>query len=327
MLTVTNSITGWTYENAHFTHITPKELQDYIAFFTTKEGMDIMPYVYRRSSATYDELTQSQQYYVCREEVENIETNMTFLSELLSGVTDIIEVGPGSRHPVMHKTIPIISCAHDLKCYNGVDYSEVYLETALDTVKQYAPYLKVRGVEADLLNGRVVVESNANAKKAILFFGITIGNFDVIQRNHVISQLAGLASTGDMLITTFDLNHDHETLINAYGNQYMQEFMSGVLHYLTDLCHDFNKYLNMFKFKTTWDGQKVAMYFEATEDLSFVLPGHGKIQVHRGQELRGVVAHKFTLESMSNLLLAHGFHVEQVLSVSDRVATAVCKKI
>ena len=46
MLTVTNSIAGWTYENTQFTHIAPKELKDYVAFFATKAGIDIIPYIY-----------------------------------------------------------------------------------------------------------------------------------------------------------------------------------------------------------------------------------------------------------------------------------------
>lgn len=300
-----------------------KELQDYVAFFTSEDGTDMMQYTYQDSGQRYDALTRnSEEYYVCRDEIENIKNNLDVIQKYMTDVTNVIEIGPGSEYPVEHKTLPILKCIRDLKCYYGLDSSATYLNSTMMFLRNNITNIQLRSIEADLLIGEISTPQ-CYGKKAILSFGITMGNFNRIQRDHVMTQLSKLAHSGDILIITFDINNDSQSLINAYTNS----FPYGILDYFNNkLCNEFKQYAHLLKLQVTFDGQKVETYFEAQDSFSFILPGYGKISVSKGQKLRGITSNKFNKPFVLGMLNEHGFDAVETLSVSGKIITVICRK-
>jgi hypothetical protein len=121
-----------------------KILDDYLAFFTTKEGADMLPYTYVNSSSLYDNLTKNcKRYYLCEDEIELIRNNQEKLSQHLKQVPYILEIGPGSLHTVEHKTLPMLSYAHNLKGYYALDVSRDYLIETCEFIKKHMPSIIV----------------------------------------------------------------------------------------------------------------------------------------------------------------------------------------
>ena len=93
-----------------------KIFDDFLAFFTTKEGVDILPYFYLNSNELFEDLVKNNShYYLFNDEVLLIKNNHLSLTKHLKDIIEIIEIGPGTTHPVKHKTIPILNYAVNLK--------------------------------------------------------------------------------------------------------------------------------------------------------------------------------------------------------------------
>src|SRR3990167_10750498 len=95
---------------------------DYYKFLTTTEGADILPYTYLSSGDSYEKLIKDcKDYYLFDDEVALIKNNHHKLKHYLSEITNIIEIGPGSKHTVINKTIPILQYAQNLESYLPID--------------------------------------------------------------------------------------------------------------------------------------------------------------------------------------------------------------
>lgn len=302
-----------------------KEFGDYIAFFTGSHGCDMVFYAYKGTAGTYNDMVQSDKYYLCREEIENIKQSKAVLESFLYEVNNIIEIGPGSDYTLLNKTIPILNASKNLVQYIGLDYSESYLNETLSFLKANSK-ISIDGIVADLLRDQVNIGDKIHGRNCVIFLGSTIGNFTKNDMRVVVSKIADICSNGDRLIITFDINQDENTIIAAYSNDLMAKWMQGILKYFVQYDPSIQSKLEQFKLKADWNGQRVQMFFEVQEDLTVFIPEYGEIKLKKGRQLRGVTAHKFTIDSISELLGASGFEISDILTVSGRMATILATK-
>lgn len=303
-----------------------KELGDYIDFFTSNHGCDMVFYAYKGTAGTYNEMVQSDKYYLCREEIENIKQGKAVLENFLYDSNNIIEIGPGSEYTLLNKTIPIFNVSKNLAKYIGFDYSESYLDETLSFLKANSKGIGISGIVGDLLHDKINIKDKVSGQNCVIFLGSTIGNFTKNDMRLAIDKISDICGNGDKLIITFDINQDKKTLLSAYSNELMGKWMQGILKYFIQYDPTMQSKLEKFKQKADWDGQKVQMFFEVQEDLSISIPEYGAVELKKGRQLRGVTAHKFTVDSIAELLGTGGFQISDILSISGRMATVLAIK-
>lgn len=310
--------------------INPKIFKDYINFFTTSKGIDMLPYVYLESNNLYDNLLKNNEdYYLFNDEVSLIGNNKDKLSKYLENVNDIIEVGPGSSYAVEHKTIPILTSALQLKNYHAIDYSKNYLVDICNIIKERMPSLKINTSESDIMQKYpITLNALINNKKAIMLLGSTLGNFNDFQQSYIVKQLSNLIDCNDIFILTVDMNQDPVSLIKAYSNTHTHQFIKEFLLYFSRINSSFTKYLNSFEIKINWDefNKLVDIFLIAKENLCFNLPRFGDIKIQYGQEFRGIKSRKPTINRVLSLLEINDFHVLDVLTHSNKMGMFICKK-
>lgn len=307
-----------------------KILSDYLAFFTTSEGADMLPYVYLESSKLYDNLVKNNHdYYLFRDEVSLIQKNKISLSHYLSDVINIIEIGPGSCHTMQHKTIPVLSCAAKLKTYQAIDHSENYLIDVCKFIRNQLPKIDVFSTEADLMQSiPIKLSKEVDGKKAIMLLGSTLENFTIAEQNYVIEQIVNLIDSGDIFILTVDTNQNEKLLLSAYANNHLYSLIGASLKYFSKINPNFAQYLNSFEATCVWNGELnfVDMYFVAKENISFHLKNYGNINIIKGQELRGIKSRKPSEQAVIDLLSKSGFDMVDMLVNSNKMKMFICKK-
>ena len=309
--------------------INKKTMDDYLDFFTKSTGADMLPYVYAESSSYYNNLIKNcSDYYLCKDEIEVINKNTDKLEKYLDNVTDILEIGPGSKHAVNNKTLPILQSAKNLKRYHALDYSKNYLKEACNVIQTKLPNLKIIPIKADLMNfGKLKLISEG--PKAVLSFGCTLCNFSIANQTQIIKEFSTLLNKKDVLILTIDNNQNKESLLKAYDNQYFYDFvMASLYHYLT-IDPTFKKHLSSFEVKVELNEylNLIDAFFIVKNDLSFYFQGYGNIQLFKGQQLKGIISHKPKTDQITDLLTQNSFEVIEILDNYDKMKLFICKKL
>ncbi|MES2214636.1 MAG: L-histidine N(alpha)-methyltransferase [Pseudomonadota bacterium] len=313
--------------------MTSQEKEDYFKFFTTEEGVDILPYVYKQSSDAYDQLVKNcPEYYIFHDEVNIIKNRRDIFKKYLSGIREIIEIGPGSDHAITHKTLPILSYANDVQSYHIIDNSAEYLAEAHNFVKNNTSKIDIYSLKADLFsNLDIKIKQKYNGPKCVLSFGITLGNFLVSDQSHIIGQIKKMTDRNDLLIMSVDTNHEVRSLLSAYSGKYNYELVRGALEYFAKINPSFLPHINSFAMKCVWNSclNAVETYFVAKDNLLFSLDNFGPIKISNGQKLKGIRSHKHRVEVVQALLSQNGFETLEILSYSnaDRIKTFICRKI
>jgi uncharacterized SAM-dependent methyltransferase len=308
--------------------MTLQEKTDYLQFFTTQQGADMAPYLFFDTiDACCDFYKNCNDYYLCRDEISIINKNGDIFTKYLAGVTDIIEIGPGFEYTVQNKTIPMLHYATDLINYHAIDCSSSYLKTAVNFLKKNVQQIKIHGIKADILSDKIKLEKVGHGKKCVMLLGGTLYNFTDIQQQQAMQRIVEIVDDG-ILIVYVDTNQDTDSALRAYSNNYWDALFMSILYNFANFTPSFAPYLQSFESRCVFDKDSslVRGYFVAKEDISFTSRDLGKIVIHKGQELRGVVSRKPTVQSVKDLMSQHNLKVLETLSVSDRTTTFICSK-
>ena len=307
-----------------------KMMNDYLAFFTTPEGADMLPYAYMESSDNYDNLIKyNSDYYLFNDEVQIIKQNKDLFTKYLSGIESVVEIGPGSDYAIEHKTLPILHSTKNLKTYCAIDISTNYLDDACNFIRNHYDNIEILGVEADILQPQNIELEKIHGRKVVLFLGSTLGNFNHNQQIHIVKQLSHLTKINDILILTADNNQDEECLLKAYTNSFTKLFLLGILKFFSRIDCDFKQYIAEFDVQCKWekDLQLIDICFVSKTNISFRLENYGNIEIKAGQEFRGIKTRKPSVNSVIKLLNDNNFSVLETFDNSNKMHTFLCKKI
>jgi uncharacterized SAM-dependent methyltransferase len=281
--------------------IDKKILDDYFAFFTTEEGADILPYFYIENSHLFDELVKnSEKYYVFRDEVELIKNKKDILSNYLSDVSNIVEIGPGSFHSIENKTLPMLSYAKNLKNYYAVDFCEKYLKDACDFIKSNTQGFEISAIKADVIECSLEKFSCVDdQKKLFLLMGSTLCGFDDHEKNVFFHKILNAMNGEDLFFITIDSNNDKRSLLEAYSSKYDYDLCFACLKYFATISQNFEQYLSFFDIIVSWNEELrfVETYFKVRVDMIFDFPSYGKVSLKKGQKLRIASFKNLTIEN------------------------------
>ena len=305
-----------------------KALEDYYNFFTTKEGADILPYVYIEKPSAFDDLVKNcKDYYLFQDEVNLILENQDILSHYLTNISDIIEIGPGFTHSVEHKTLSILQAAKDLKNYYPIDIAKDYLINACNVVAKKFKHVQVHPIEANML---ALSASNLHDKipnhKALIFLGSTLCGQTSEEQSLIIRSIYEALSSGDLFILTVDTNNDADSLIKAYINN-IDIIMASLEHFIRYMP-GFKEHLDKFKPGCVWNAELkyIDQFFTAKENLTFYYPNYGMISIEKGQELRGIKSRKISEQETINLLIKEKFLILDIINGRNNMKIFICQK-
>jgi uncharacterized SAM-dependent methyltransferase len=309
-----------------------KKLDDFYRFFKG-EYIDMLPYIYAEPSDAYKRIVKDcEDYYIFRDEVENIENNKEKLTKYLANVKDMIEIGPGFNEVMTKKTLPIVSCANKLKRFFVVDSSACYLDEACEFLRNHTSNIEIHSIEADLMSEQAIrLPENKcgdeTGQKCILFLGSTLGNFTDNQRYHVLKQLHDMIDVGDLVILTADTNLNGDSVVKAYTGEDFNDFARCALWHFIKINSYFDKHVMSFDIKCRWnEAEKFLLrYFVANEVIKFKFGEYGEIKIEKDQELSGYKCRKDSTEKMVYLLKKY-FSIVDILSVSGKMKTFICQK-
>ncbi|MCT4635068.1 MAG: L-histidine N(alpha)-methyltransferase [Rickettsiales bacterium] len=310
--------------------IDQKTFNNYVDFFTTEHGADILPYAYLASGNLYDELLEKNpSYYLFSDEVSLIKSNFHKISQYLSEIEEIIEIGPGSSRAVNNKTIPILNCAPNLKNYYAIDHSIDYLTDVYKCISNKIPQLNIFTIEANLLQTKPIkVNTQTTGKKALSLLGSTLENFTINEQKQIIKKIYNIIDYDDLFILTVDTNQDEESLGLAYSREHNIKFIMGALHHLSKTIPDFTPYIDSFRIGVNWEKEHstVDTHFIAKNSFSFHFDNYGDIMIREGQKLRGVKSRKPTTDNMIKLLNNNGFSIIDTFTNSNKIKMFLCQK-
>jgi L-histidine Nalpha-methyltransferase len=170
----------------------------------------------------FQQIMKMDEYYLTSCETEILESSKESLLEHFDNGNkpfDLVELGAGDGA----KTTVIID--HFLKSkvlftYIPIDISpNVMGILSADLVKKF-PQLHFKGICGDYLECMGSIKRMGHNRKAVLFLGSNIGNFNHSDAAIFLESIRNNLSSGDFLLIGFDLKKDPEIILKAYNDSH-----------------------------------------------------------------------------------------------------------
>lgn len=274
----------------------------------------------KAGSDLFDDITRLPEYYLTRAERSLLVEHAREIAEL--GATALIELGSGTSEKT-RVLLEAMTNEGSLDLYVPVDVSEQTLRDAVASLATEFPAVRFHGIVDDFHG--CFHRFPASDRRLIAFLGSTIGNLDPQQRSRFFFDLECAITRDDILLIGFDLVKDSERLLAAYndGAGVTAAFNRNALNVLnahvgTDFAPE------QFEHEAVWDetGHRIEMHLRANSDVTVTFPNEVEpVFFPEGKSLRTEISSKFTVEGMTEELLARNFIVDQVwISEGDEFA-------
>jgi uncharacterized SAM-dependent methyltransferase len=161
---------------------------------------------------------------------------------------------------------------------------------------------------------QLVIPSSVTATKRTFFYpGSSLGNFLSAEALKLLSQIKSQAHDGGLLLGV-DLMKEDSVLIAAYDDplKVTAAFNLNILRSINaHLGSDFRVEQFSHIVKINHLENRVELYLEALEDLTVSWPGHTRA-FKRGELIHTENSHKYTLQSITQLLNKAGFETIKI---------------
>ena len=175
----------------------------------------------KRGSHIFDDICETDEYYVTRTETELLKKHNTEIAELIGTDCLLVEPGSGSSQKVrilLDKLKP--------RTYLPMDISRDYLARVAQELADEYTWLDVHAACIDYTSpidlsfvDNKSENSTGHKKKKIAFFpGSSIGNFEKSQARYFLENMAKMLGYNGGLLIGVDLKKDSSTLHAAYND-------------------------------------------------------------------------------------------------------------
>jgi len=263
----------------------------------------------RRGSQLFDQICETDEYYVTRTELEIMRRFSSEIANRISDSSAMVELGSGSSI----KTRLLLNHCRSLKDYIPVDISGEHLQNASDQIRALYPDLNVNPVVADFTESIEIDASTVESKRTIYFPGSTIGNFEHHEAQAILKRIADLAGEGGYLLIGIDLQKDPAVIHAAYNHRcgITADFNLNLLRRINrQLQGSFD--LSAFTHHAQYDpiDGRVEMRLRSTE-AQWVSVGKRRFHFERGEAIRTEYSHKYTIAQFRKLAGSVGLHLRQ----------------
>lgn len=197
--------------------------------------------------------------------------------------------------------------------YLAIDFSTEYLQDAVKKLEGKYPNIVMQYIGMDFSKQLIIPSSIATAKRTFFYPGSSIGNFLSSEALEILKQIKHQASDGGLLIGV-DLMKEDSILMAAYDDplKVTAAFNLNILRSINShLGSNFRVEQFSHKVKINHKEHRVELYLEALEDLTVSWPGNSKV-FKAGDLIHTEHSHKYTIESIQQLLKNAGFEKTQI---------------
>ena len=169
-----------------------------------------------RGSRLYEQICALPEYYPYRAEQEILSTYATQIHAEI-GHLALVEFGSGSATKTRH-LLAAYEWAGRPFCYCPVDIArEVLWDTANRLLQEYS-YVEIRAMHADFAGQPEVIQAFQLEKKAVAFFGSSLGNFTPAESVEFLQRTAAIMGPEDVFLLGIDLKKSPAILVPAYDD-------------------------------------------------------------------------------------------------------------
>ncbi|MDC1311489.1 L-histidine N(alpha)-methyltransferase [Burkholderiales bacterium] len=197
--------------------------------------------------------------------------------------------------------------------YLAIDFSIEYLQDAVTKLAGKYPHINVQCMGMDFSKQILIPESIPEKNRVFFYPGSSIGNFLTSEALHLLRQIKDQAKGGGLLFGV-DLMKEDSILKLAYDDplKVTAAFNLNILNSVNSLIgSDFKIEQFSHKVIINHTESRVELYLETLEKTTITWPGHSRV-LKKGELIHTENSHKYTTETISNLLDQAGFESTQI---------------
>jgi len=204
---------------------------------------------------------------------------------------------------------------HSLKPSNylAIDFSVEYLQDSLQKLAGKYPDIHMQCIGMDFSKQLIIPDAIAKTKRTFFYPGSSIGNFSSLEALELLSQIRRQTHNGGLLMGV-DLMKDDSVLMAAYDDplKVTAAFNLNILRSINShLGSNFKVEQFRHQVQVNHAEKRVELYLEALEDLTVSWPGKSRV-FKKGEWIHTEHSHKYTIESIGQLLKQAGFTTTQI---------------
>ncbi len=167
-------------------------------------------------SRLYERICELPEYYPYRAEREILSTYADDVRARLGDVP-LVEFGSGNAAKTRH-LLAAYERAGTPFLYCPVDISREALQQAADHLLPAFPHLRIRALHTDFAGRPEAIEVLRLERKAVAFFGSSLGNFTPEESVEFLRRTAALLGPQDVFLLGIDLKKSPQILVPAYDD-------------------------------------------------------------------------------------------------------------
>lgn len=264
-----------------------------------------------RGSILFEEICRLPEYYQTRTELSILEETCEAIMEPFED-GDLVELGSGANWKIC-RLIDAADTEGGNMRYVPVDVSESALVAASEELISRYKKLKVLGIVADFIHHIGAIPDDSS--RLIIFFGSSIGNFDEVEGQIFLRNVADSMKPGDRFLIGLDMLKQKTVLEEAYNDSQgvTSEFNKNILHVINrELNADFD--VSLFDHLAFFNvgKEQVEMHLVAKQETTVAIKDLDlSVTFEEGETVHTEICRKFTKESAVKMFSEAGLVVEQ----------------
>ncbi len=167
-------------------------------------------------SQLFEKICELEEYYPTRTERLILESNARDIAGF-TGPCELVELGSGSASKTRLLLDAHAQCGHPLQ-FLPIDVSEAMLtESSLDLLSHYDD-LQIQAFSGTYERALAALGPRQAPARMVMILGSTIGNFDHLERKHLLDHVTAAMTPGDYFLVGFDLQKDVAIIEAAYND-------------------------------------------------------------------------------------------------------------
>ena len=167
-------------------------------------------------SRLYEQICALPEYYLYRAEHEIL---ATYAAEIYAAIRylTLVELGPGNASKTRHLLAEYEGAGRPF-LYCPVDIADSMLQVTATALLQTYPHITIRALHADFTGNPGVIQALPVGKKAIAFFGSSLGNFTPEESRDFLQRTAAIMGPEEVFLLGIDLKKSPAVLVPAYDD-------------------------------------------------------------------------------------------------------------
>jgi len=283
-------------------------------------------YLYdHKGSYLFEQITVQPEYYPTRIENGILEEYSHMILENIPKEIILIEMGSGSSKKTKHLFDTILK-RQDKLYYFPIDISFNFLDSVVTDLETHNEKIRIKGIPNDYINGikdcnSILFENNFkfdSFSRLIVFFGSSIGNFEINEARDFLKDLRLNMNDKDFLLVGFDMIKDEFLIEQAYNDKagFTAQFNLNLLTRMNRELgsnFDLHQYLHYAFFNKEKD--RIEMHIKSKSDQEVRISGCNKIfQLSKDETIHTESSYKYSRDKIQKLATRSGFSLEKIFS-------------